>query len=202
MTRSGKKGKESTTGEAGARTNAPNVSHDAGSMEKIRDILFGQQVREFEKRFAKLEEKLNQEAAGLRQEMFQRISAIEAYIKSELEALTERLSNEAETRAEGLQKLSRELKEAATGLEKRISKTDDNLARKAKQLRQQILEQSGNLLEEIHQKDEAASVRLETIAADLRRDKVERSDLAEYFSELSLRLADDQTLKSLLATGG
>ena len=201
MAKSGKSGKQAVHAAAGEPRKSAPVSQDAGSMEKIRDILFGQQIREFEKRFAKLDEKVTQEAAGLRQELSQRLSSLEAYVKAEIEALNERLGNEAQTRADGLQKLSRELKEIASGLEKMISRTDDNLARKTKDLRQQILEQSRTLLEQINQKDEAASLRLDSIATELRRDKVERSDLAEYFSELSLRLAGDETLKSLLATG-
>ena len=55
------------------------------SLDKVRDILFGSQSREYEKRFARLEERLIKEAADLRVDLKKRFDTLEIYIKKEIE---------------------------------------------------------------------------------------------------------------------
>ena len=49
-----------------AASNAPNAADDAsgGSVDKIRDILFGAQMRDYDRRFTRLEERLLKEATA------------------------------------------------------------------------------------------------------------------------------------------
>ena len=55
--------------------------HAAGTnLDKIRDILFGAQVRDHERRFAKLEAQLLAEAAQLRNDLKERFASLEQYL--------------------------------------------------------------------------------------------------------------------------
>lgn len=54
---------------------------DAGSMDKIRDILFGNQMKEHEKRFSRMEEKLFKEIADVNESSQKRSETLEAYLK-------------------------------------------------------------------------------------------------------------------------
>lgn len=55
--------------------------HAAGNnLAKIRDILFGAQVRDHERRFTKLEAQLLAEAAQLRTDLKDRFASLEQYI--------------------------------------------------------------------------------------------------------------------------
>lgn len=47
------------------------------SLDKVRDILFGVQVREFERRFARLEERLVNETNDLKEEIARRMDALD-----------------------------------------------------------------------------------------------------------------------------
>jgi hypothetical protein len=47
------------------------------SLDKVRDILFGVQVREFERRFARLEERLVKETNDLKEEITRRMDALD-----------------------------------------------------------------------------------------------------------------------------
>jgi len=70
----------------------------AGNVDKIRDILFGTQMRDYEQRFARLEETLLREAADLRESTRKRFDALESYMRKEFEALESRLKSERDER--------------------------------------------------------------------------------------------------------
>lgn len=176
--------------------NQPQASLDGrlaegGNIDKIREILFGVQMRDYEKRFARLEERLLKEARDLRDDTGKRFDALENFVKHEFEALTERLQSEQRTREESAQSLSRDVQETGKSLERKISQLDEQTTRSQRELRQQILEQSKNLSDEIRQKYYELSAMVEREVADLGHAKTDRTALAALFSELSLRLTDE-----------
>jgi hypothetical protein len=72
----------------------PQPSHSSGqdqaspdNLEKVRDILFGAQMRDYERRFAHVEEGLRRESTDLREETRLRFDSLENYIKQEIAAL-------------------------------------------------------------------------------------------------------------------
>ena len=72
---------------------SPGKKEAAGgaNLEKIRDILFGAQAADFEKKFARLEERLLKETADSRAETKKRFDSLETFIRKEVESLAERL---------------------------------------------------------------------------------------------------------------
>ena len=60
---------------------------EAGSVDKIRDILFGAQMRDYEARFARLEEQLMKETAEIRETSRRRSEQLESYILREFKAV-------------------------------------------------------------------------------------------------------------------
>jgi DNA repair exonuclease SbcCD ATPase subunit len=163
----------------------------AGSLDKIRDILFGAQARDYEKRFVRLEERLTKESSDLREAVKRHFDSLENYIKQEFESLTERLRAEQNDRGEAVQGLSQDMKNSALSFEKRIGQLDDQLTRGQRELRQQILDQSKSLSEEIRQKHQEVSAALERDARDLREDKASRGALASLFTEMAMRLNNE-----------
>src|SRR5947209_5816204 len=77
-----------------------------GNVDKIRDILFGTQMRDYEKRFVRLEEQLLKESADLREDLRRRFDSLEIYIKKEVESLTDRLKVEQGERADSVKELA------------------------------------------------------------------------------------------------
>src|SRR6476661_3424740 len=61
-----------------------------GNVDKIRDILFGREMRDYDKKFSRFEDRLLKETADLREDVKRRFASIEAYIKNELTALSDR----------------------------------------------------------------------------------------------------------------
>src|SRR6516165_489888 len=67
---------------------------EGANVDKIRDILFGSNMREYEKRFARLEERLTKSSDALRDDLKKRFDSLESYVKNELEAIATRLKAE------------------------------------------------------------------------------------------------------------
>ena len=164
---------------------------ESGNIDKIREIIFGGHMRDYDKRFTRLEARLVKESADLREETKRRFEVLEMFIKREFEALAERLQVEQRHREESVQGLSRALTETGQTLEAKLLQFDEGAARGQRDLRQQILDQSRSLSEEIHQKHAEMSSTVEREVANLNQDKPSRSHLASMFSELAARLNGD-----------
>lgn len=164
---------------------------EVGNIDKIREILFGVQMRGYEKRFSRLEERMLKESTDLRDETRKRFDALEAFVKGEFEALTERLQTEQRTRDESIQSLSREMQGADQALERKLTQFDEQTTRGLRDLRQQILDQSKNMSEEIRQKHAELVALVERETAELGHAKTDRASLASLFTEVALRLNDD-----------
>ena len=173
---------------------SPSVEEGA-SIEQIRDILFGAQIRDFEKRFARVEQRLIKEVTSLKDESRKRFDSLESYIGKEVESLSDRLKAEQDKRTESVKELSGQLKDTNKLLEKRAGKLDDQLGKSSRELRQQILEQYKSLSDDIRQKHEETSVMLEQLAQELRAEKVDFATLSELFAEIAVRLNDNLASK-------
>lgn len=168
---------------------APNKDGlESGSIDKIRDILFGDRMREYEKRFSRLEERLVKDYSELREDTKKRLENLESYIKNEVNSLTERVNHEPVKRDEAVKELSQELKNLIDSLNKKIIQLDEQANQNQRNLRQQILELSKSIDEDLRKKSEELLVKLELEAQELRSEKTDRSTLATLFAELAMRL--------------
>ncbi|AFZ00385.1 hypothetical protein [Calothrix sp. PCC 6303] len=158
------------------------------NLEKVRDILFGSQVREFEQRFLHLEERLMQECSGIREDTRKRLDALENYFKQEVSSLSERIRNEQNNRDAAIQIAVNEAKTMNASLQSRLTQFDDQVNRSQSELREQLLEQSKTLHNEIREKYEEITTLLQRESEQLRHQKTDRSTLATLLNELALRL--------------
>jgi hypothetical protein len=180
---------EGSHAESEART--PQVIQGgAGNVDKIRDILFGSQMRDYEARFARLEETLVKETAEIRDSSRRRFDQLEDYLRRELEALQNRLKNERDERSDTAGQQSRELKELAESLGRRLRDLDDRGSNVERDLRSQLLQQAKDIGEEMRGRHEEISGLLEKRFHELRHGKTDRAALASLFNEVALRLND------------
>lgn len=172
---------------------APDSAEAAGggNLEKIRDILFGAQVHDFEKRFARLEERLLKETADARADTKKRFDALESFIRKEVESLADRLKAEQGDRAESIKEIGRELRETAKALEKRLASQDEQATKSQRELRQQLLDQSKNLTDEIRNRNRETTTTLTRELAELRASKTDRAALAGFLTDVAMRLTND-----------
>jgi hypothetical protein len=162
----------------------------AGNVDKIRDILFGSQMRDYESRFARLEETLIKETVEIRETNRRRFEQLENYIKKEFETVQARLKAERDERSDSASQLSRELKELNDALSRRIRDLDDRETDAERHLRSDLLQQARDLTEEIRARHDEMTTILDKRVSELRDGKTDRAALATLFSEVALRLSD------------
>ncbi len=172
----------------------PGTAEGAGSLDKVREILFGSQARDYEKRFAKLEERLIKESHDLKDEVRSRFDSLEIYIKKELDAVSDKLKAEHGERKESDNQIARDLKDLTKAFEKKSSQLDDQISKNQRDIREQLLDQSKKLSDDIRQKHEEALASLDREAQELRFDKTDRATLASMFTELAMRLNNEFTI--------
>lgn len=166
----------------------------AGNEDKIRDILFGTQMRDYESRFARLEEALIKETVEIRDTNRRRFDQVDGYIKKEIEALQSRIKSECDDRSDTAGRQSRELKELGESLGRRLRDLDDRASGAERSLRDDLMQQAKNLTEEARARHDEITSLLERHFQELREGKTDRKALGALFHEVSLRLNDEFTI--------
>lgn len=164
---------------------------ESGKVDRIRDILFGSQMRDYDSRFQRLDERLTREATEARADTQKRLEALENFIKGALESLTNRLNTEQFARGHAFEKLTQDLGETAKAMEQATKNLGEHADREFHALRQQLLEQSKALGDEIREKHSQAKADLDREAEQIRGAMTGRESLAEMLSEVALRLKNE-----------
>ena len=180
------------TGPNGAADRATGVdSTGTGNLEKVRDILFGNQMRDVDRRFARLEERIIKETRDLKEDMTRRLDALEAHTTKETETLAGDIRQERSDRLEANTRLGRELADTAGTFERRSASLDEQMARGQREVRQHILEQQQRLSEDLRARIEEVLAVLARETHELRNDKTDRMALASLLKEMAMRLTDE-----------
>jgi hypothetical protein len=160
----------------------------AENVDRIREILFGSQMREYAQRFGQIEERLMRETGELRAEVRRRLDSLEAYARQEVGALADRLNTERSERAESAERTSREFGDSLRSLERRLLQSDEQVSKDLRELRQLTLERHKSLSEELTQSIAVAGSLLDRRLDELRASAVDRFAFANLLAELALRL--------------
>jgi hypothetical protein len=179
---------ESSAGQTGRQAATAAPDEGAGNVEKIRDILFGTQMHEYESRFARLEENIVKEIHGVREDTRKHFEALEAHVKNEIEALQRRLKSERDERTDSSEQAARDVATLGNALGRKISELDDRTAEADRQLRLELLQQSKEFLENLRSNRDEMAALLDSRFQELLKDKTDRSALATLSTELSMKL--------------
>ncbi|MCD6328034.1 hypothetical protein J7M28_10850 [bacterium] len=165
---------------------------DAGasdSLDSVRNILFGAQQRDAERRFARLEKKVKKDISDLKEEIGKRMGSLETHFRGEVESLSSLLKADQERLEEHANASTQRLSD----IEKTAAKHSELVSNSLREIRQQILDQSKTLRDEIFEKCEKISATLDREAKDLQDAKVDRSMLGTLLAEMGMRLCEDNT---------
>lgn len=161
------------------------------NVDKIRDILFGGQMRDYDKRFADLEKRLTAHVERLSSDLDARIERLNAYTKSELDKLTDNLKSERKDRIADVKQGSAGLQEFAERSEGLLAETEERLDAETKNLRHALHDQNEDLSALVRKTRNEMSDAMGQETQELANAKLGREDLAALLSEVALRLKDD-----------
>lgn len=168
---------------------------EKASVEKIRDILFGSQMQDYEQRFSLQAERLRKEIDNVQAEFSRRLESVENFIKKEIESMGMQLTAEADKRSEAIQNISKELSESIQSVSKTMDRLDERQNKDSRDLSQQLLERTKSLSDEIRRTHQEFSEAIQLSARQLRDDKVGRSMLSKLLLEMAVRMSDELAAK-------
>lgn len=168
----------------------PDASADQ-NVDKIRDILFGGQMRDYARRFETMERRITAEAERLAGDIDKRLDNLEGFVRKELDMLSERLAQEKQERTKGRDVLQSGQEQLRQDTQAQFSEFDERVTAEMRTMRADLHDQNVDLTGLVQQSREAVEARLEAEAGDLQDTKVAREDLAGLFSEVALRLKRD-----------
>lgn len=171
---------------------------DARGVDKIRDLLFGNQMQDYDRRFSMLAEGFHQKLRDVESETARSLSSLEANLKKQLDSIAGQVREEKDLRTDADKELGHKLLESSQALEKRIGQLSDQLACLERDMNDRVSHDVQGLREEIKRRSDDARATLDRMFAELRDVKTDRSLLAGLFVEVARCL--NQELPPSLAT--
>jgi hypothetical protein len=178
-----------------------NDSKDIVSMNQVRDLLFGTQLRDVETRFQRQEARFQREVNDAREALKVRLDSLENFMRSETASLVHRINTEAAERDAALKAEQRERIEAVNTLagniaaaenafERRMAALSSTLDNAEQEIRKLMQSETNNLNDKIDEKYAAALNVISETAGQIRHDMVYRSTLANMFTEMAVKLSN------------
>lgn len=158
------------------------------NVDQIRDILFGGQMRDYERRFQEMIQKLDLEAQRLRDDFERRSGAIEKRLDEQVDKLLKQLHKEVNDRGQALDDLESRVQQAARTARTEVNNTMASLQQDIGRGDERLRAATAELNAAIKQLSDAATGALTGARDELRAEKVSREDLAAMLTEVALRL--------------
>jgi len=188
MTKAGSKKKKAA---APAEPDATAMEETPENLDKVRDILFGGQMRAVDQRLAKLEKRFQRDLSSLQSDTDKRLRELEAFFKKEVESLGEKLKAERKKRIEDLKALNKEMLDGFKDLEQRIDSLDETSSKADADLRTAILAQSKKFSEDLNDLSDRFDSALQDAVTELRGDKLDTATMIQLLSDMALTLSED-----------
>jgi len=163
----------------------PLAAEALGDLAKIRDILFGAEHRESERRFADLESRLEAQAVHAELEIQRRMEAFEEQIKEEVRTLGTEITTAQQVSADRLDKLANEVRTALDDLRRQIEELGTRTSAVERDLREELALQSASLSDSIRHSSEELGAALQQTARDLRSESVDWAGLGNMLGDLA-----------------
>ena len=161
------------------------------NVEQIRDILFGGQMRDYERRFQELNQRLEADLARARDTQDKRLAQIDKRIDDQLEKLAKLVRQEIEDRNGAVDGVESRLQQATRTARGEINKALDGLSHDLAASDERLRGAIADLHAATSARAGEAESALSRTGAELRAEKVGRDDLAALLTEFGLRLKGD-----------
>jgi hypothetical protein len=172
------------------------ASGDAPGVDKIRELLFGNQMQDYDRRFSLLEERFQQKIRDMEAESSRSLATTESSIKKQLESIAGQIRQEQDLRAEAIKELGRGLREQIQTLDKRLGQVADQVATLEREFTDRLGHESQALRDEVRRRNDDIRGTIERMFSELSNVKTDRNLLAGLFVEIARCLNQDMNAKT------
>lgn len=162
-----------------------------GNVDKIREILFGQQMHQYDERFSVLEQRMRDEAKRITEQLEHRVSDLESAMSTQIGELRNALANEEATRAEASEGAAAITETLSKHVGAQVERLEQEHAAQAQSLRKALDEQTSQLRRALQALQSEMQSSLEQESQELRESKVNRDDLSSLLSDIAMRLGQN-----------
>ncbi len=168
-----------------------------GNLDKIRNILFGAQAKEFERRFSGLESSLQTELRQIRDDLKNQTEMLESYFKGELKEVSAKQRKEQNTREGEFNRLETRAADQKRSFESKLNDLEESFEKRIGEVRESLLHQGQQLSDSLQKGLEGLRAELDQRMDQLGIAKADRLALAGMFGEMSMRLKNELDLSDL-----
>jgi len=176
-------------------TNGAAAQAAPESIDQVRDLLFGSQMRMVDARIQSLDQRLSHEAGVMRADCERQITELDSAIKKALARHSERLAAERTKRVDDLKALSAELRDSLRSLEKRHLSLEEAAGIADAELRDHLMKQGAGLAADLSRTSERLSSELDRITSKLQSDKLDAAAIVAGLTDLAGKLGGGQAGK-------
>ena len=185
---------------------------ETASMEQVRELLFGAQLKDMEIRFQRQEERFVRDVADAKDALRKRIDSLENFMSSEVTSILTRIKEEQKERdqsikteqreraeyikteqrerVENIAKLASDLASAIETFERKVEKLSNTMDSTERDLRSLMMDESKSLSDKTEAKYQDALAVIAKTAAQIRHDMVYRTSLSSMLTEMVVKLSE------------
>ncbi|WP_261891011.1 hypothetical protein [Acaryochloris marina] len=168
---------------------SPNEEVDLNTLNKIRDLLFGQQVHSQEQKLDQLENRLNQECADIRDQMDQRLQALETAIRNDLQTLAQIVQSNHASQTTSVSDLEATYQSGISTVSGQLRELGEEVERQRLSILSTLEEKVTSLGTDFNHRHAELKALLEREVQSLQSvDAQDRDQLADLFSQLALNI--------------
>jgi hypothetical protein len=172
-----------------ASSSSPSASPE--SLDQVRDILFGGQMRMVDARLQGLEARMQQEQSSMRAEFTRELANLDEAMKRGVAQLNDQLTGERTKRSEDLKALSADMRELVKGLERRHQALEEAASQADADLRDHLVRQSAQQSADLARTAERLSNQLDQVSTKLQNEKLDTTAIAAGLTDFVSRLTSN-----------
>ncbi len=187
-----------------------------GNITQLRELLFGEQIEEYERKFDQSFQQINELSTELKQ-LEGKFTEFRADMKQQLYNLENNLSKEINSAVDSLEKkiqylnlntrsetkrLHQEIQEIVQSTDQSIEEVTNSLKSQTKYLKDELSQTRNDLEQETHSLKQQLTEKIEKNLVELTEGKVSRVDLAEVLFELCLKIKGTNMVSDSQENGG
>jgi molybdopterin converting factor small subunit len=164
------------------------AQNTGNNVDQIRDLIFGQQIREFEEKFARLEQALKSHETKAAQTLEKTLGALESRLERTIGALEEKLDQLSAASLKERTRLREMVESSDELLQASMTQIKNDLATKLKLLEENTADMGSTFRDEMRQMRDEIEAEVARKVDALSAGKLSRDTFAQVLVETAMRL--------------
>lgn len=166
-----------------------------GELDKVRSILFGEQIKVYEERIAQIEDGLKQNLEVLGSDINEQIKALDERFKSQFDEILELLGKETHSRENQKDTLSRELEKMSSVFDAFKESQQGRLHQLDESMKASLQAESQRMDSALREKVEALSVEFKEGLSRLEQGTLNRMQFADLLASIAEEISPNSSSK-------